>query len=126
MSKKSFRLQTNKMLAAALFVMLTVGIYGLVDGWVGRQEIPEGILGETTTANVTTSVDSTRAGDFLQLMWCRLRYGTKCEQTRSSGQTSVNGNDLPVGQLLDREIRNIQNEIKTDRGSDQGNSYWSM
>lgn len=126
MSKKSFRLQTNKMYMAALFTMLSVGVYAHIDGWVSQKRLDEYILGETTSTNATTSTSSTGASDFVQLMWCRLRFGIKCDQTRTNGQISANETDLPVEQLLEREIRNLENEIKIDRGSDQGNSYWSM
>ena len=126
MSKKSFRLQTNKMLAAALFVMLSVGVYAHVDSWVIRKEVSEGILGETTSVNVTTAENSTTASELLRLMWCRLRSGRKCELRSEDERAAANETSLPVDQLLEREIRNLENEIKTDRGSDQGNNYWSM
>ena len=110
------------MLAAALFVMLSVGVYGLVDGWVANKET-ENVLG--TSTNVTVAGETTVSG-LIQTMWCRLRYGIKCNQMREQEQNGVSEDNIPVEQYLEREIRNLENEIKIDRGADQGSSYWSM
>ena len=114
------------MLAAALFTLLSVGLYAHVDGWVIRKEIPVSVLGRDTSSDVTTSEESRGASDFFQTMWCRLRYGSKCEQMRAQEENGISEDSIPVEQYLEREIRNLENEIKTDRGEDQGGSYWSM
>lgn len=111
------------MLASALFVMLSVGVYGLVDGWVANKEISQYVLG--TSSNITIAGETSISG-LLQTIWCRLRYGTKCDQMRNQQQSGISEDNIPVEQVLEREIRNLENEIKTDRGADQSSSYWSM
>lgn len=77
MSKKSLRQQTNKMLVAALFVMLCVGIYAHVDSWVTKREVSSKVLGRETPA--TISGNPAQAATFIQTVWCRLRYGRGCQ-----------------------------------------------
>lgn len=121
MSKKSLRLQTNKMLVAALFALLCVGLYAHVDSYVNQKELAN-VLGTETS----TESGFSKSKNFLRMVWCRLRYGIKCSQTTADQQTGVSEDSMTVDQILERELRNIESEIRIDRGAEQGSSYWSM
>lgn len=116
MSKKTLGVQRRKMLVAALFTMLCVGIYAGVDRRVERYEGQRQVLGS----------DTGTIKNFFQLVWCRLKYGVKCEQSKVSEKTMVDDKSMSVDSLIDRELKNLENEVKTDRGEDQNSSYWSM
>jgi len=124
MSKKTLRAQSNKMLVAALFTMLAVGIYAHVDSWVTRTEISNNVLGRETSATATTNPAT--GENFFQTMWCRLRYGKSCDTMKTAGQTKVGEDNMSTDALIDRELRNLENEMKSDQGADQSSSYWSM
>lgn len=101
---------------AALFVLFCVGVYAHVDSRIVKMEFAQSVLGE----------ESTISASLVQKMWCRLRYGTKCNQMLVSATKETNLDTIPVEKLLEREIQNLELEIKTDRGAEEGGSYWAM
>lgn len=120
MSKKTLRRQTKKMLMAALFAMLCVGIYAHVDSWVVKSS--SSVLGQETSKSIGGNLT---VGSFVRKMWCRLRFGRNC-QFDATVQTNMSEEGMSTDVLIDRELRNIENEVKNDQGEIQGSSYWSM
>lgn len=112
------------MLAAALFAMLAVGIYAHVDSWVTRDEIANNVLGRETSA--VTPKDSTTVYGFARTMWCRLKYNKECNQPGATERTKVGEESMSTDALIERELKNIENEVRNDRGEVQGSNYWSM
>lgn len=120
MTKKSIELANHKLLMAACFAILAVGIYANVDGWLVRKEFAPMVLSETTTRWDFRS--------FWQKIWGRLLYGARYDQMIKEGATKTQDvtENLPVETQIERELKNIENEMKSDLGSDENSSYWSM
>lgn len=120
MTKKSLELANSKLLMAACFTILAVGIYAHVDGWLMKKEFAPVVLGETATRWDWNAL--------WQKIWGRLRYGAKYGQAvkEEAAKTQNATEDLPVESQIERELKNIENEMNSDSDGDENSSYWSM
>lgn len=108
------------LLMAACFTILAVGIYAHVDGYLVEKQYEPSVLGWETKKETTVK-------SILEKIWGRLRYGDKYDAMVSEKTQAENGEqELPADASIERELMNLENEMKNDAGSDTNSSYWSM
>ena len=117
---KKIDLSYKPLLMAACFTILAVGIYAHVDGYLVEKQLEPSVLGWETKKETTLK-------SIWEKIWGRLRYGDKYEaMVEAKAQTENGEQELPVDTSIERELMNLENEMKNDAGTDTNSSYWSM
>lgn len=114
-------LSYKPLLMAACFTILAVGVYAHVDGYLVKKQYEPSVLGWESKKQTTLA-------SILDKVWGRLRYGSSYDPSVADDKTRTEQGDqtLPVDALLERELKNIESEMKSDPGADTASSYWSM